>query len=204
MRLFLTFVCLCASAGLSLAADSTPLDLLTGDLIGHFSNREQALGDQNFRDVSLHVTRIWPGRTDGPWLYAEQALTDAPDHPYRQRVFQLAERPDGALTVAIYELANPIALTGAWREPALFEKLEPKDLVAQEGCTWVLRLQANHSFKGGTEGQGCASALRGATYSTCEAEIVAQQNIVWDRGYNATGVQVWGSVHGGYIFKRVE
>jgi CpeT protein len=196
-------ICLLAANRLT-AADPTALERLAASLTGTFSTSEQARSDQNFRDVTLHGVRIWPGSSDGPWLYAEQTLTDAPDHPYRQRIYQLVARSDGALELRVFELNDPIGFTRAWQDPARFAKLDPASLIARVGCAVILHLQPDGSFKGGTEGRGCASTLGGASYTTSEATISARQLITWDRGYNAAGTQVWGSIHGGFIFQRVE
>jgi CpeT protein len=185
-------------------AEPSTLEHLTVFLTGSFSNAEQARGDQNFRATTLHISPIWTDRADGPWLYLEQALADAPAHPYRQLVYQLATRPDHSLEVRIFELPDPIAATGAWKDPALLSKLAPTNLVPRAGCTQILRLQSGGTFQGGTEGQGCTSTLRGASYSTVEVSVSNLQIITWERGYNAAGTQVWGSIHGGYVFKRVE
>jgi len=201
--LLLLTVCLFTASRLA-AAEPTTLERLTACLTGTFSTAEQARGDQNFRDVTLHAARIWPDRADGPWLYVEQSLPDAPDHPYRQRVYQLATRADGSLESRVFELNDPIGLTVAWQDPSRFAPLDPASLVARAGCSVILHPQPDGSFKGGTEGQGCASTLRGASYATSEATISARQVITWDRGFNAAGTQVWGSLHGGYIFKRVD
>src|SRR5260221_1423543 len=97
-------------------AEPSALEHLTVFLTGTFSNTDQARGDQNFRDTTLHVAPIWRDRTDGPWLYSEQALTDGLEHPYRQYIYQLATRADNALEVRIFELPDPIAATGAWKD----------------------------------------------------------------------------------------
>jgi hypothetical protein len=68
----------------------------------------------------------------------------------------------------------------------------------------LFQLQADGSFIGRTEDKGCPSTLRGASYAISELSVSEKQMIVWDRGYNASGVQVWGSVNGGYIFKKSE
>ena len=204
MRPALTFIAsllLLASRGL---AEPSTLEHLTVFLTGSFSSADQARGDQNFRATTLHITPIWTDRSDGPWLYLEQALADAPVHPYRQLIYQLATRPDHTLEARIFELTDPVAATGAWKDPALLAKLAPANLVPREGCTLILRLQPGGTFKGGTEGTGCASTLRGASYSTIETVISNLQIVTWERGYNAAGTQVWGSIHGGYVFKRVE
>ena len=186
------------------AAEPTSLERLAANLTGTFSSADQARGDQNFRDVTLRVAPIWTDLTDGPWLYAEQALTDAPAHPYRQRIYQLTSRADGSFESRVFELPDPIAATGAWKDPARLAKLSPADLATHEGCALILHAQSDGSFKGGTVGKGCANILRGASYVTTETTITAQVTITWERGYNASDTQVWGSIHGGYVFKKVE
>jgi hypothetical protein len=204
MRPPLTFIaCLLLLTSRGLAEPST-LEHLAVFLTGSFANADQARGDQNFRAATLHITPVWTERSDGPWLYLEQALADAPTHPYRQLIYQLARRADDTLAVHVFELPYPIAATGAWKDPSLLAKITPANLVPREGCTLVLSLQAGGMFKGGTEGTGCASNLRGASYSTVETAISNLQIVTWERGYNAAGAQVWGSIHGGNVFTRVE
>lgn len=188
--------------GGSALAEPSPLEHLTIFLTGAFTNTDQVRGDQNFRDTTLHIVPIWTDRADGPWLYFEQALTDAPEHPFRQSIYQLVARTDGALEVCTFEIPDPIAATGAWKDPSRLARLAAASLTPREGCTLILRLQPDGSFKGGTEGKGCSNDLRGASYSSTETIVTDQQQIMWARGYNAAGTQVWGSIHGGYIFKK--
>jgi hypothetical protein len=204
MRALVVFIAGLFLITTGVATETSAVEHLTVLLTGTFSNASQARSDQNFRDVSLHIAPIWTDRTDGPWLYFEQALTDAPEHPYRQFIYQLATRNDDAIEMRIFELPDPVAATGAWKDPARLARLIPANLSTHEGCTLLLRQQPDGSFKGGTEGQGCANTLRGASYSTTETTIARQQLMIWERGYNAAGTQVWGSIHGGYIFTRVE
>ncbi len=185
------------------AAEPSALEHLTVFLSGRFSNADQARNDQNFRNHILHIAPIWADRADGPWLYAEQALADAPAHPHRQLIYQLVTRDDGTLELRIFDLPDPISATGAWKDPDRLANLSPANLTSRQGCSLLLR-QAGGSFKGGTEGKGCSSDLRGASYSTCEMAVTNLQIVSWERGYNATGIQVWGSIHGGYVFKRVD
>ena len=199
-----TTLCLVFIAWLAPSAVCADLDRLAADMTGSFSNLDQARGDQNYHGVSLHLSRIWVNRPDGPWLYGEQSLADAPEHPYRQYVYQLVRRPDAAIELRIFDLSDPIAMTNAWRDPARIDRTGPADLLARAGCTLILRAQPDGSFKGATEGRGCSSDLRGASYASSEATISDRAVITWDRGYNRDGVQVWGSIHGGYVFKRDE
>lgn len=199
---FFLFTCLLLCTGRAFAGP-TALERLAACLTGTFSTAEQARGDKNFRDITLHVIPIWPDRTDGLWLYSEQSLTDAPDHPYRQRIYQLTARTDGAFEFRLFDLPDPIAATGAWKDPSLLAKLNPASLNTSEGCTLILRGQPDGSFKGGTEGKGCLNPLRGASYATTEITISDHQTVTWERGYNASDTQVWGSIHGGFVFKKL-
>lgn len=185
-------------------ADDTPLGRLAGFLTGSFSSADQAYVDKSYRNATLRCVRIWTHRTDGPWFYAEQALFNAPEQPYRQVVYQLVPAPDGAIELHPFSLPNPIAQTGAWRDPLSFNKLAPADLSAREGCTVTLRPEPDGSFKGSTAGRGCFSDLNGATYATAEMIFTKDTFTSWDRGYNAAGRQVWGPLNGGYLFKRIE
>jgi CpeT protein len=198
------FLLLASTLLLSSRAGAQPTDLerLASCLTGSFTTTAQARHDTIFRDITLHVVPIWTDRLDGPWLYVEQALTEAPEHPYRQRVYQLAVGATGVIESRVFELPDPVAATYAWKNPNLLAKLNPADLMAREGCTVYLQAQPDGSFRGGTKGNGCESSISGSSYATTEAIITASQTINWDRGYNSNGTQVWGLTHGGYLFQR--
>lgn len=187
-----------------LAAEPSLIEHVAVFLTGTFSNAEQARADQNFRATTLHGSVIWKDRTDGPWLYLEQALAGAEDHPYRQVVYQLAAGPEDRVEIRVFDPINVLAFTGAGKDSARADRFTPADLTPRGGCTLVLRLQPGGSFKGGTEGKECGSALRGAAYATTEMDIANREISFWERGFNAAGAQVWGSIHGGHVFKRVE
>lgn len=179
------------------------LERLASLLAGSISSAEQAAADKNHRNVVLHAVRIWPDRTDGPWLYAQQAPADAVDQPYRQRVHQLARRPDGSFESRVFTLADPVAATGPWRKPAPLADLTLAALTSRDGCTVFLHPKPDGSFVGRTEGKGCASELRGAAYATSEITLTPAEIVSWDRGFNSSDKQVWGAPIGGYRFKRL-
>lgn len=200
--LVLLFAAIVPAAATANARDDG-LERLASLLTGSFSSAEQAAADKNYRHVVLHAVRIWPERADGPWLYVEQALADAPEQPYRQRVYQLARRPDDSFASRVFTLADPVAATGAWRHPAPLAALSPAALTPREGCTVFLHAMPDGSFVGRTEGNGCASELRGAAYATSEVTLTSTEMLSWDRGFSSAGKQVWGAPTGGYRFKRV-
>jgi CpeT protein len=93
------------------------LDRLVTWMTGSFSSQEQSQLDTAFFDIRLQMVQIWPERTDGRWLYVEQASALTLDRPYRQRIYRLFRRNDTTLVSAVYEIAEPLRLAGAWRTP---------------------------------------------------------------------------------------
>ncbi len=186
-------------------AGPTDLAQLTDWMTGTFSSAGQAQADpNNYRDIRLRMVRIWPDRAGGPWLYVEQAAAAAPDRPYRQRVYRLALRDDGALESQVYELpGDPLRFAGWHVAPTLFDALSPTDLAKKEGCTVVLRRRGDGVFVGGTQGRACPSSLHGAAYTTSEVTISPDRIVSWDRGFDTDGRQVWGATAGGYVFVKV-
>lgn len=184
--------------------EGADLDRLTRWMTGSFSSAEQSAGDSDFFDIRLEMRPVWTDRTDGRWLYVEQAVATMRRQPYRQRIYRVTSESDGAFQSAVFELpGNPLEYAGAWEKPELLKGLAPDKLLPREGCTMHLTRQADGSFAGGTEGRGCASSRQGAKYATSEARIYADRLVTLDRGYDEKGRQVWGSQKGGYIFKRV-
>ncbi len=182
---------------------SRPVELAAAWLSGSFSSGPQSREDPRFREITLEVVPIWTGRDDGPWLYVEQAAATSPALPYRQRIYQLLADGDGVLSL-VYELpGDPLLFAGAWRTPARFDALLPDLLLARDGCGVRLRQAGPNRLTGGTEGTGCRSSLRGATYATSEVTLTPQWMETLDRGFDANGVQVWGSEHGPYRFERL-
>jgi hypothetical protein len=170
-------------------------------LVGAFSSKAQSGRDPAFFDVRLHTVRIWTARTDGPWLYVEQAMATALEKPYRQRVYQLVDRGDGSVESVVFELPTPADWTGAWREPTRFDSLSPESLARREGCSIVL-WRDGEVWRGATNDRDCPSSLRGACYATSEVTLRADGLNSWDRGFDANGSQVWGATTGAYEFRR--
>ena len=179
------------------------VDRLAEWLSGSFSSIEQAASDPEFLEISLGACRVWPSRTDGRWVYVEQAREDALDRPYRQRMYRIRIDDRGVLVSEVFMFpqgSEPAA--GSWKDPASLDSVDPFLLVPREGCTVYLDSSDATSFEGGTEGKGCTSSLGGADHATSEVTVSADTISSWDRGFDADGVQVWGSTSGPYVFRR--
>ena len=184
------------------AAIPPEVDRLANWLSGSFDSSAQAARDDRFLDISLNSCRVWPSRTDGRWVYVEQARSDALDRPYRQRMCRIRFDGQGRLMSEVFafpEGGRPPA--GAWRDPASLDAFTPELLEPREGCDLYLNL-ADDRFEGGTEGRGCTSTLSGAAYATSEVVVEADRFTSWDRGFDRAGKQVWGAEAGPYEFRR--
>ena len=197
--LFLFFLLTFATAPLFAEGD---LDRLAKGMIGSFSSAAQAGEDSTYFDIRLEVVPIWQDRSDGPWLYVEQAAATSLEQPYRQRVYHLREREDGALESVVYSLPEePLRFAGAWKGDNPLAEIGPEDLTVREGCAVVLR-ETEGGFSGSTVEKECQSVLRGASYATSEVTVLPDRLESWDRGFDASGEQVWGATEGAYIFLR--
>jgi CpeT protein len=178
---------------------------LQNHLTGSFSSLAQATEDPEFFDIVLHMVPIWEDRDDGPWLYVEQAVAQAEDQPYRQRVYQLAQTGGNEFVSTVYSFENPMDYAGAYTLDAPLSDLTPGDLTVREGCAITMSWDETHqAFIGSTNGRDCVSNLRGSTYATSEVFLHMERLITWDRGFDDNDEQVWGAVKGGYVFDRVQ
>ncbi len=182
--------------------ESTDLDDLASWMAGTFSSAVQAAEDPDFFAVSLHMAPIWTDRSDGRWLYLEQAVSEEPHRPYRQRVFRLVELVPGLFETQVFTLPDPGAVIGVWISDDPLAELSPDDLEERDGCAILLRRRGD-SFIGSTLASLCAGTLRGAAYATSEVIVTPDGIVSWDRGFADDGSQVWGAVKGGYVFDRI-
>ena len=173
---------------------------LTRLLTGSFSSERQSKEDTSYFDIRLSVVQVWPNRSDGIWLYIEQAMAAKLDKPYRQRVYRLSEPQPGTFESEVFTLPSPLRFAGKAQE---IERLTPDSLTLREGCSVFLQRKGRNRFEGKTTDGTCPSDLRNAAYATSEVKLDRKKMCSWDRGYNKEGKQVWGATNGAYIFRRI-
>jgi len=204
-------VCLAMSACLGVLAGcrSSGSREVAGLLAGSYTSAEQAKADPEFLEVHLHMARIWPARTDGEWLYVEQAMASALEKPYRQRVYRISELGGvraGTVRSEVFEFKDgPERFVNCWKDGcAAIEAIGPDALVPREGCAIDLTKDgATGGWTGSTHAQDCVSTLRGASWASSEVVLLPGLLETWDRGFDAAGKQVWGAVKGPYRFVRM-
>ena len=186
---------------LPLVAPAQSLDELASWMTGSFSSAAQAEADTNYYAIELEMARIWPERTDGVWLYVEQAVAAKKEKPYRQRVYHVQQLDDSTFTSTILKIEGGERFFGGYADPALLDSLHEGLLTELEGCAITLHRRGD-AYVGSTDGRACTNAWGEAAYATSEVILSSGRMVSWDRGYNDTGEQVWGAVGGGYVFER--
>lgn len=203
MKRLAALMLIAALAGCASTPTSHELSELQSHLSGFFTSRAQAQADKDFFNIELRIVPVWTTRSDGPWLYVEQAAADTPDKPYRQRVYRLEKKGDQYLS-HIYEFkGDPLKQAGQWKQPVPLAALSPADLVLKDGCAVIMSRAANGSYSGATADKACPSVLRGAKYGSSKVTLDAQVLDSWDQGFAEDGRQVWGSTKGAYRFVKV-
>ena len=200
---FVVVTVLACSSRKGAEKSTADLDRLLAYMIGSFSSQEQAAVDSSFYDIRLEVVRMWRNRTDGYWLYVEQAAAMSLDKPYRQRVYRLTQVDDSTFRSEVFSMRGPQRFAGEWKKPFPLTTLTTDSLGRRVGCSIFLRKEGDSAFVGGTIGKECASMLSGAKYTTSEVRITADYLYSWDQGFDAGDKQVWGSQTGGYIFRKI-
>jgi hypothetical protein len=211
LTLFALLPVACVQTGPREHRASQVADLLVGD----FSSAEQARLDPEFRDVVLHARRIWSGPNhpkgtgDAVWLYVEQAMAEAQEKPYRQRVYRISELGGvraGTVRSDVLEFKDGAErFVNCWKDGcAAIEAIGPEALSSREGCAIELTKDgATGGWTGSTHEQDCVSTLRGASWASSEVVLLPGLLETWDRGFDASGKQVWGAVKGPYRFVRM-
>ncbi|HTS80016.1 MAG TPA: chromophore lyase CpcT/CpeT [Myxococcaceae bacterium] len=181
---------------------SNAADTLYWLLAGRFDSADQARSTPGYPALQVvacpaEVVGLGPRA-----LYVEQARMESPRAPYEQRVYVLEPlEPSSSVAVShVFVLAQPAAAVGACEQgrPPRFER---DALVEHLGCAVRLHAEGN-AWQGSTSGQGCRSALGGASYVTGEWMVDARGFRSWERGFDATGAQTWGVDSTPYVFVR--
>jgi len=185
-------------------AESKDLENLVNLMQGSFSSEAQSISDSDYFDIRLQMKRIWKDRSDGYWLYVEQAAAQSLEKPYRQRIYHVTQNGDGVFESAVFTMNAPLRFAGEWKKENSMENFSADSLITREGCTVILKKTDENIYEGSTNGKECQSDLRGAKYAVSEVKISKDGITSWDRGYNEKDEQVWGAEKGGYIFVRIE
>jgi hypothetical protein len=184
------------------AAPAGAADLTYRLLEGRFDSADQARSSPGYQAIQLVACAAEVPALGPRVLYVEQSPLDALDAPIRQRVYALepGEPLESAAVSRVFELENPRAAVGACGRgtPPRFARDE---LVERVGCAVALHAEGR-VLRGATTGRGCPSTQGGATYATSEVMLDDVGLRSWERGFDPSGAQRWGSDAVPYVFVR--
>jgi len=133
-------------------------------LVGTFSSRAQAeRSTDGAPSQRLVVSPLWPERTDGPWLYLEQAPLRRLQTPVRQWVLHLVAASDTDVRAEFYDLpGDPLGYAGGFARPSAFAQLQPHRLIPRSERDLLLARATGGDWTGATQGNGRTGADLGA------------------------------------------
>lgn len=188
---------------LAAAALDPMLEDYAGTVTGYFSSAAQHRRDARYDEVEARVVRIWPERTDGLWLYQEQAIVNAAGltreqalaKPYFQFVARIVPLGDGTFRRDNYRIREAGRFIGA-----RVDTLRPEDLT-EPGCHNRIERVSSGWYTARTE--SCANRYKGAAYMESRSVSTRAAYVNWDRGFDGPGRRIWGPEAGGYVFDRI-
>lgn len=186
---FLT--CIAACGGTQPAGAVDRAAEVAAMLQGRYDNVDQPNTDASHSTVLVTVVPVLDGRSDGHWLYVEQAMSLKPDRPYAQRVYHLRGGEEGEVLAEVFTIDKPGRFVQGWEGDKL-AALDHAALRPLAGCTLYLRPEGD-GWTGSTRGKACESKRGGASYTTAEVTVDADGMRTWDRGYTADDKEVWGA-----------
>lgn len=136
------------------------------------------------------------------FLYQEQALSQKLTQPYRQRFLRIAPSADKrSVESAVFKPPTPAAWTGLCGKPEAERIVKISD-IGESKCSVFLQRQSKN-YVGDTKTGGCPSDYKGAVRITNHIVLHQAGMDTLDRGFDATGKQVWGAKNDPYQFRWV-
>ena len=169
-------------------------------LNGKFNSNDQSISNPAYFDLSLSSCLVRAPDYGNLVLYVEQAASDTPTQPYRQRLYVITG--GGNVRSEFWAPNVDVELSGVCSKDEQAE-IAGDQFTLLDGCgVWFTKGQ-DEGFEGSTEGKGCASTLRGASYVSSEVTLTEGRVQSWDQGFDANDTQVWGATDGPYNFARI-
>lgn len=136
------------------------------------------------------------------FLYQEQAMSRQLDKPYRQRFLRIAPSADNrSVESAVFKPPTPAAWIGLCDKPEAQRIVKTSD-IGESKCSVLLQRQGDN-YVGETKKGGCPSDYKGAVRITNRIVLHQAGMDTLDRGFDATGKQIWGAKNDPYQFRWV-
>lgn len=181
---------------------SDDLRILRDRMTGIFDSQEQAGTDPAYANITLHGREIdIKGKKSGYLIYIEQETASGEGSVYQQRVYHIYKDQD-RIAAKAYELNDPSRFVGGWADPSVFKKLKMDSLQDRQGCAIYLTKDDQGNYSGSTSREECTATQNNSIYASSDLYVGPNMMIIWDRGWDASGRQVWGPEKGGYRFRK--
>lgn len=212
IQALVAFACIFAS-GTAYAGESDiqialqhQIEEVVSHLEGAMDTSAQARANPKALDVRITTCKVNVDDTalNRPqiFLYQEQALSQRLSQPYRQRFLRIAPGINNfGVESAVFKPPTPKAWVGLCGKPETERVVQPKDL-GQSNCSVALQ-RSGETYIGETVAGGCPSSYKGAVRITNRIILHQAGMDTWDRGFDATGTQVWGAKDRPYQFRRI-
>lgn len=171
-------------------------------LVGAMDTSTQAKANPDAPNVRITTCKVQVLDTNSVFLYQEQALTKQLSKPYRQRFLRIAPTKDNLLVESkTFKPVNPKTWIGLCSKPEA--QIVQRRELGESNCSVFLKKTGN-SYVGETSPGGCPSNFRGADRITNTIILHQTGMDTRDRGFDATGKQVWGAKDALYQFRWLD
>jgi hypothetical protein len=188
---------------------------LAKNLVGEFSNQQQAIADPAWY---VHL-RLWHvpvaqlnQSLEGIAIFAEQANVINIDKPYRQRMLSIQEcipqsqdQTQNQIQVKYYAFKSPATWIGGGANPERLAKMEFSDLDFLPGCTLPVAI-ANQKYSAQlpTDAKCCFIYNNQERQVILGFESTATEFWSYDRGIDPdTKAAIWGAIAGAYHYQKL-
>lgn len=177
-------------------------------LLGAMDTSAQANANPDAPNVRITTCKIRvkdaaPLNRPQAFLYQEQALSQRLSQPYRQRFLRIAPSANNlSVESSVFKPPTPKAWIGLCGKPESARVVQSRDLGATNCSVFLQR--SGDNYIGETVASGCPSDYKGAVRIKNRIVLHRTGMDTWDRGYDASGNQVWGAKDKPYQFRWID
>ena len=186
------------------ATPEQQVQAVVSHLVGVMDTSAQARNNPKAPNVRMTTCQVNiqnnTNNTPSVFLYQEQALSDRLSQPYRQRFLQITPNSNNSVQSVSFKPLNPTTLIG------LCDKPQTERITSDVG-TPVCRVTikpVGADYIGETPPEGCPANVRGAVRITNRIILHSTGMDTLDRGFDASGNQVWGATNETYQFRWIQ
>lgn len=196
------------------APESVPIEQQVKDVVAHLEGvmdtSAQAAANPGAPNVRMTTCKVKvekaiasPNSQLSVFLYQEQALSQKLSSPYRQRLLQITPSADRQTVESrAFRPPTPEKLIGLCNKPDHHRIIRQSDL-GQVTCSVFLK-PVGENYVGETPAEGCPTNYKGAVRITNTITLHETGMDTQDRGFDASGNQVWGAQEQSYEFRWIE